>query len=269
MPTLIDTHAHLEMPDFSGDLDAVLERARQAGVRQIITIGTDLNTSRRAVELAHRYPMVFAAVGVHPHDAKTVSDETIAGLADLAQSEQVVAFGETGLDYYRDRSPRAAQREAFIRHLDLAESIGLPIIIHCRDAHADLLAILREHAAAGCRGVCHCFSGSEADAKAFLDLGLHVSFTGTITFPNASAVRAVVKAVPLDRTMVETDCPYLSPQPRRGRRNEPAHVTFIAEQIARLHGVSLDAVAEATTSAAQRLFALPDLADNEGAGSPP
>lgn len=254
---LIDTHAHLDLPDFSVDLEAVLARALEAEVGNIISVGTDLPSSRRNADLAARHAMIFAAVGLHPHDAAAMSPALLDDLAALARREKVVAVGEIGLDYYRDRSPRPAQRAAFCALLGLAAQLDLPVIVHCRDAHADALAILRECTGPALRGVMHCFSGGPADAEAVLGLGLHVSFTGTVTFPNAARTREVAKVVPLDRTMVETDCPYLSPQARRGRRNEPANVALVAQAIAAVHGADVDQVARATTAAAQALFALP------------
>jgi TatD DNase family protein len=252
---LIDTHAHLDLPDFARDLPAVLDRAVSAGVRRIITVGTDLASSRRAVDLAAQFPMLFATVGVHPHDAARMPAEALDELADLARRPKVVAIGEIGLDYYRDLSPRPAQRAVFAAQLDLARRLDLPVVIHCREAHAEVRAILGEQAIAR-RGVMHCFSGSPDDARAALDLGLHISFTGTITFPKAARTREVAKVVPLNRTMVETDCPYMAPEPRRGRRNEPAWVKYVAAALAAAHGVAPDAIAAATTAAARDLFAL-------------
>ena len=260
MPALIDTHAHLEMPDFSVDLEAVLDRARRAGVRQIITIGTDLASSRQAVELAARFPMVFAAVGVHPHDVARMPPTALDELAALARRDKVVAVGEIGLDYYRDLSPRPLQRQAFVAQLGLARRLDLPVVLHCREAHADLLTVLRENCTrySFLRGVMHCFSGSDADARAVLDLGLHVSFTGVITFPKAVRTREVAKVAPLERTMVETDCPYMAPQSHRGRRNEPAYVADVADQLAAVHKVDLEMVAATTTETARHLFSLPE-----------
>ena len=264
-PVLVDTHAHLQMPDFAADLEEVLGRARSAGVAWILTVGTDLASSRRAVELARRHPMLRAAVGVHPHEAASVGPETLAELECLARGEGVAAVGETGLDYYRDLSPRRLQREAFLEHLDLARRCDLPVVIHCREAYDDLPALVREAAPAGLKGVCHCFSGDRRAAETLIGMGLCISFTGTITFPNARRLREVVRAVPLERTLVETDCPYLAPQARRGRRNEPANVRMVAAEVARIHGVTLEAVAAATTAAAEALFAPSGSADIQGA----
>jgi len=256
MPDLIDTHAHLDMPEFGRDLAAVLDRARAAGVRRIITVGADLPSSRRAVALTAEHADLSATVGVHPHDARTLSDAVLEELARLADHGHVVAVGEIGLDYHYDNSPRPAQRDAFAAQLRLAKRLDLPVVVHCREAHGDALAILREHAGAGLRGVVHCFSGSPADAEALLELGLHISFTGIVTFPKAAGAREVVKVVPLERTMVETDCPYLAPQPRRGKRNEPAYVVHVAEQIAALKGLDIDEVARVTTAVAHDLFGI-------------
>ena len=255
MLTLIDSHAHLDFPQFDADRDAVLGRAREAGIVQVVNPGADLKSSHRAVALAERYAEIFAAVGVHPHDALTLTDETLSTLAQLADSPYVVAIGEIGLDYYRDLSPREQQRRAFSQQLALARSLELPVIVHVRDAHEDAMRIL-EREATGMRGVLHCFSGDLDVARRAIALGWYISVAGPLTYPNAKRLRGVVSHLPVERLLVETDCPYLSPQPRRGKRNEPAHVRWVAEQLAETLGVPLDRVAEITSGNTRELFGL-------------
>lgn len=266
MLRLVDSHAHVDFRQFDADRDAVLRRAREAGVVQIVNPGADLESSRRAVALAERYDEIFAAVGVHPHDAVTLTDEALAALAQLADSPHVVAIGEIGLDYYRDLSPREQQRQAFSQQLALARRLGLPVIVHIRDAHEDAMRIL-EREAAGMRGVLHCFSGDLGVAQRAIALGWYISVAGPLTYPNAHRLRGVVSQLPLERLLVETDCPYLSPQPRRGKRNEPAHVSWVAEQLAECLGLPLERVAEVTTSNTRELFDLPLVAEKTSADS--
>lgn len=254
---LIDSHAHLDSTDFDEDRDEVIKRAKLAGVVAVVNVGTDLATSRRALELAERCPEVFAGVGIHPHEADNVTDRTWAELEELAERPGVVAVGETGLDYYRDLSSRDRQRGLFERHLNLARRKNLPISVHCRDAHEDTLSILRQAAADGeLRGVMHCFSGTDRMAGVCMELGLFISFAGTVTFPNARKLQSVCQSVPIERILIETDAPYLAPQDRRGKRNESAFVRFTAARIAELKGLSIDDVARVTTLNANRLFKL-------------
>lgn len=254
---LIDTHAHLDNRQFSEDLEQVLERAQATGVSQILTVGCDLASSRASIELARRFPQLYAAVGIHPHDAPQAD---AAGLAELrrllADEPKVVAVGEIGLDYYRDRSPRPVQAQAFRDQLALARDVGRPVIIHDRDAHDDVLQMLRESGARDVGGVLHCFSGDLEMAKAVLDLGFYLSFPGTITYPNNSAGREVVQGVPIESILIETDCPYLAPQAYRGRRNEPAYVQHTAAMIAEIKGLTPTDVARITTLNAWQLFGL-------------
>ena len=254
---LIDTHAHLDHSQFAEDLDQVLQRAEAAGVSQILTVGCDLVSSRASIALARRYPQLYAAVGIHPHDAPQAD---AAGLAELrrllADNPKVVAVGEIGLDYYRDRSPRPLQLQAFRDQLALAREVGLPVIVHDRDAHADVLQILQDSAAREVGGVLHCFSGDLEMAKAVLDLGFYLSFPGTITYPGNAAGREVVKGVPIESILIETDCPYLAPQNYRGRRNEPAYVRHTAAMIAEIKGLTQEDVARITTLNAWQLFGL-------------
>ena len=253
---LIDTHAHLDDQKFAGDLNEVLERATEADVRHIITVGTDLENSRTAVALADKYPMVSASVGVHPHDADTADDAALAALRELAAQAKVVAIGETGLDYYRDLSPRPMQQQAFRRQIDLALKCGLPLIVHTRDASEDCLSILESCRDSGLRGVAHCFSADVSVLARFLALGFHISFTGNVTYPKNQALKEVARRVPPDRLMVETDCPYMAPQPVRGKRNEPAYVRYTLHELAGLLGVAGPDLAEITSRNARELFGI-------------
>ncbi len=256
---LADTHAHLDDEAFAGDRGAVVARAAAAGVALIVTVGTDLASSRQAVSLAERFAGVYAAVGVHPHDAASLDEATLAALAELARRPRVVAVGETGLDFYRNRAPAAAQRQALRAQLALARQLGLPVIVHDREAHEEILQTLREWARghADARGVLHAFSGDEAMAREVGMLGFSVSLAGPVTFAKASRLHQLAATLPLDRLVLETDCPYLTPEPLRGRRNEPAYVRLVAERVAALRGLSPAEVARATTANARRLFALP------------
>lgn len=248
----VDTHCHLDDPAYDADRDAVLTQATAAGVEAFITIGTDLATSRRAVELAKARPNISAAVGIHPHEAVRWTASAGAELAALAHDPAVVAIGEVGLDYSQDLAPRAAQQAAFRQALGLARDRQLPVIIHCREAWDDCFAILREMGSR--RGVLHCFTGSEAHAAATLDLGLTLSFAGNLTFKNAAPLRAVAQRVPIERVVLETDAPYLAPQLHRGRRNEPAFLVETAQVLAQLKGLSVDDIARITTLNAHALF---------------
>lgn len=252
---LFDTHAHLHFPDLAADLEAVLDRARGAGVSAIVTVGTDRDTNPAAVQLAEKLPGVYAAVGIHPHDAAEARDadfDAIRALAD--RSTKVVALGEMGLDFFRNLSPRDVQARVFRRQLALARELGKPVIVHCRDAHEETLAVLAEERVGEVGGVMHCFSADVPVAKRCLDLGLLISLAGPVTYKNARALPEVARLVPEDRLVVETDCPYLPPEPHRGRRNEPAYVRLTAARIAELRGVDPEALASAMTRNAARLF---------------
>ena len=254
---LFDTHAHLHFPEFGSDLDAVLDRARAAGVVGMVTIGTDRETNRAAVALAERWPDVHATVGIHPHDAAEATEDDFAAMEALARSSaKVVAFGEMGLDFFRSLSPRDAQERVFRRQLDLARRLGKPAVVHCRDAHPETLAILAEESVGEMGGVMHCFSGDLEVAKRCLDLGLMISLAGPVTYKNARALPDVARFVPGDRLVVETDCPFLPPSPHRGQRNEPAYVAITAARVAELRGTTRDALGETTTRNAERLFKL-------------
>jgi len=255
---LIDSHAHLDMPDFADDLPSVLSRAREAGVEQIVTVGIDLESSCAATELAGRHPFLFATVGCHPHNADRLNPEDLDRMAELASSEpKVVAWGEIGLDYFRNRSARENQIRAFERQLEIASGLDLPVVIHDREAHDDVLACLEAMGSERPGGVIHCFSGDPALARTFLDMGFFLSLPGTVTFPKAETTREVARTVPLDRLLVETDAPFLAPVPRRGRRNEPALVVHTAREIARLRDEPFEEVARHTSTAARRVFGLP------------
>jgi len=251
---LIDSHAHLNDPDFESDLGQVIQRAQAAGVTGIINIGYDLPSSRRAVELAAEYDWMYAVAGVHPHYARKVTPEMMAELEQLAHAQQIVAIGETGLDYYYDNSPRQIQQQVFHAHLQLAKKYDLPVVVHSRDATQDTLSIIKEHP--GNRYLMHCYSQSLETAKLYLDLGCYISFAGPVTFKNAHKLRQVAAAVPLDRLLIETDCPYLAPVPHRGQRNEPAWVKHVAEKLAELHNVPVEELIAATTANTQAFFAI-------------
>ena len=255
---LIDTHVHLDDPRYDSDREAMFQRAQEAGIEKFVTIGCDLSTSYSAVKLATERPNVYATVGVHPHEVKRIEPNWYAELGQLAQQPKVVAFGEIGLDYHYDHSPREVQRQRFREQIGLAHSLKLPLVIHTREAQDDTLTILREEHADAVGGVFHCFSEDLSFAKQALDLGFHLSFSGIITFRNASPIHEVIRIVPDDRLLIETDAPYLTPMPFRGKRNESAYVTYVAEQIAKIkYGDSptgLTRVAELTTDNARRLF---------------
>jgi TatD DNase family protein len=264
---LFDTHAHLHDPAFDADRAAVIARARAAGVTGFLTIGTDEATSVAAVALAAAEPDVYAAVGIHPHDAGTASPAALERIAALARAPRVVAIGEIGLDYYRDLSPRAAQREALVAQLRVARAVGKPVLLHCREAHADLLDVCEAEGVAAVGGILHCFSGDLEVARRGQSLGLLISIAGPVTYPSARRLAEVVRALPLDRLVVETDCPYLPPQPWRGQRNEPAYLPTTAARVAELLGLPIATVAAATSANAARLLALPP--PRPGPAAPP
>jgi TatD DNase family protein len=255
---LIDTHTHLDDARYDGDRDAMIARARAAGVETFITIGCDLTTSRAAVALAEQYPFVYASVGVHPHEVKHIADAWYDELRRLGAHRKVVAYGEIGLDYHYNNSPPNEQRHRFREQVSLARELKLPIVIHTREAQDDTIAILKEEKASEVGGVFHCFSGDAWLAKDALDLGFYLSFSGILTFQNATMLREIAKTVPMDRLLIETDCPYLTPLPHRGKRNEPAYVKFVAERLAELKSVEVPLSAEdigrITTDNACRLF---------------
>jgi TatD DNase family protein len=255
---LIDSHAHLDDPRLRGDWDGVLSRARDAGVVQMLAIGTTAADSVEVVELARSHRGIFAAVGIHPNDAAEATEADWTAIVDLAARPAVVAIGETGLDRYWDRTPFDVQQEWFGRHLELAHRLDRAVVIHSRDCNRDLIDQLKAQGRP-IRGVQHSFTGTWGDARAFLDLGLHLSFAGMLTYTNKAldALRDVAARVPLDRILVETDSPYLSPHPFRGRTNEPARVAVTARRLAEIRGLAPEDVATITTDTARRLFRLP------------
>ena len=253
---LIDTHAHLDIPPLGGQEEEIVSRARDAGVTQIITVGVDLESSEKAVELASRFHNVYASIGVHPHDAKRVGDPEYDRLIDLSAHEKVVAWGEIGLDYAKNYSPPSVQKRCFVRQLHMALELGLPVIVHDRDAHDDVLEILEGEVKGKIRGVVHCFSGDKGIARRVLDLGFMISVTGVVTFPKADQLKEVVRYVPLERMFLETDSPYLTPVPYRGKPNEPARVFYVAKEVAGLKGVSIEEVARCTSKNARDFFNL-------------
>ena len=252
---LIDSHAHIYYRDYTGDFDEMLKRAEDAGVGAVLVVGTDIESSRESVELAEKYQQLYAAVGIHPHDAGRITDKCYEIIRTLAQaSPKVVAIGEIGLDFYRDRSPRDLQERAFKNFLKMAAELDKPVIIHDRDAHERIMAILREESVR--RGVLHCFSGDAAMAAEVIRMGFYISIPGTITYPSNDQLRDVVRSVSIDRILLETDCPYLTPVPYRGKRNEPAFTGIVAEKLAEVKELTLEDVARITTKNARDLFGI-------------
>ncbi len=248
-----DTHAHLDDERYRRDFAEVLARAKGSGIRRILNPGYDLESSRRAVALAREYPFIWAAVGIHPHDAGGAGQATWDELVSLAQEEKVVAWGEIGLDYYRDLSPRSVQQQAFVHQIELANAAGLPIIIHNREAHQDILRLLKQHRPEhGC--VFHVYSGSWEMAKELLNLGFYLSFGGPLTYKNARQTLEVAQGIPLDRFLVETDSPYLTPEPYRGLRNEPARVLEVVKRLAEIKGLEVSEVASLSMENGEALF---------------
>ncbi|MCG8605485.1 TatD family hydrolase [bacterium] len=254
---LIDTHAHLYFDWFDQDRDEVIARAQTADVKKIINIAIDLKSSRKCIELTEEYDGLFATVGIHPNDSTQLSDKALEELAELCRHPKVVAIGEIGLDLYRERSPREIQFEAFRQQIRLAKKCGLPIVIHNREAGQSILEILQSEGSNGLTGVFHCFSEDKAIAQQVIEMGYYISFTGNLTFKK-SKLPEIARNVPLQRILLETDSPFLSPEPKRGRRNEPVHVCHIAEKLAEIHGTSLEEIGEITSRTAIRLFGLGD-----------
>ena len=254
---LVDTHTHVDARQFASDREAVIAAAFEAGIGMLVDPGCDLPSSRAAVELAAAHPgQVFAAVGIHPHDASTYTDEALAEVRALAGKPGVVAIGETGLDYFRMLSPREQQLHSLERQVALARELDLPIILHNRDSHADLMSLLREHAQ-GLRGVFHCFSGDRQMAEDCLSFpGFYLSFAGPLTYRANTALAEVASWAPLERVLIETDSPYLTPHPFRGRRNEPKQVALVAAKLAELRNLPLEQIADLTTNNARALFGL-------------
>jgi len=256
---IIDSHCHIDFETFDEDREAVLTNAGEVGVRRLINPSIDLETSRRVVDLAQQHPNIYAAVGFHPYDAPKVNDDTLAALTEMAKASKVVAVGEIGLDYYRDRAPKSEQIRAFEAQLSLAKSLDLPVIIHQREAASDTMAILRQWGASGHHPglVLRAFSGDEAMVEEAVWLGFYMGIGGPITFKNAKRFPDIVQTMPLDHILIETDAPFLSPHPYRGKRNEPARVVLVAEKLAQLFGLELTALVEQVTANTERLFRLP------------
>jgi TatD DNase family protein len=260
---LVDTHCHLDFYDFDGDREAVLDRAWEAGVVRILVPGIDLPSSNKALNLARANQRVFAAVGVHPNEAKSWERDTIKALRELASGEKAIAIGEIGLDYYRERAPKETQKQIFLAQLELASELEVPVIIHNRQASEDIIGIitdwmkdisLSKSTLQHRPGVLHSFSDSLETARRAVELGFFIGFTGPITFKKADDLRQVVAAIPLDKILIETDSPFLAPQPKRGSRNEPAYVHYIAEKLAEIHQLPIDEISAQVKSNADKLF---------------
>lgn len=251
---LIDSHAHLDDNRFDKDRDKLIKSLKDDGVDMIINIGADLQSSIKSVSLAEEYDNIYAAIGIHPHSAKEMDDSTIEVLKSFTNREKVVAIGEIGLDYHYDNSPRDVQRKRFKEQLDLAKEVDLPVVIHSRDADQETFDILKEAQNGTLEGVIHCYSGSVEMAKEYIKLGFYISLAGPVTFKNARVSREVAKAIPLDKLLVETDSPYLTPEPNRGKRNEPMYVRYVAARIAETKGVAFEEVATKAAANTKKLF---------------
>lgn len=269
---LIDSHCHLDFPEFAGDRDAVIRRARQAGVRLMLTISTKITEAEKIIALADGYEDLVCSIGIHPHEAGREPETSAEQLAETSRHPKVVGIGETGLDYYYEHSPRAAQKKNFQAHIAASRMTGLPLIVHARDADGDTADILEQEAALGAfPGLIHCFTAGPELARRALDIGMYISFSGIATFKNAADIRGVAKTVPLDRILVETDAPFLAPAPHRGKRNEPGFVRHTAEVIADVKGISYQDFIEASGSNFFNLFskAAPPAAPQPAPGGAP
>ncbi|WP_404469287.1 TatD family hydrolase [Sutcliffiella horikoshii] len=253
---LFDTHVHLNADQYEEDLQEVIDRAQAEKVTNMVVVGFDRKTITRAMELVEKYDFLYAAVGWHPVDAIDMTEEDLAWIEDLASHEKVVAIGEMGLDYHWDKSPKEIQKEVFRKQIQLAKKVKLPIVIHNRDATADVVQILKEEDAKEVGGIMHCFTGSLEVAKECMEMNFYISFGGPVTFKNAKKPKEVVKEIPMEKLLIETDCPYLTPHPYRGKRNEPGYVRLVAEQIAELKELTIEEVAEKTTANAKKLFGI-------------
>jgi len=251
---LIDSHAHLEIGDFDNDMDDVVERARQTGIDLIVTVGTNLSDCKKAVDLTRRYEAVYAAVGIHPHEVKDITPTTYDDLRKLTKMQKVVAYGEIGLDFFRNLSPRDIQLRRFAEQLELAADLELPIIIHDREAHSETLELLKTWK--GRRGIIHCFSGDCRMAEKCLDMGFYISIPGPVTYKKSEILQDVVRFVPITSLLLETDAPYLTPEPNRGKRNEPAFVIHTAKKVAEIKELPLDTVAFITSQNAKDVFGI-------------
>ncbi len=252
----IDSHAHLDDERFDADREELINSLYENRVETVLNPGADLNTSKSAVALADKYPFIYAAVGCHPHDSKYMNDDTMNIFRELAKDKKVIGIGEIGLDYYYDNSDRETQKKWFREQIRLAKELDLPYIVHDRDDHEDVFRIMKEEHYSGTRGILHCYSSSVEMAKEFVRLGFYISLGGPVTFKKARTPKLVAKEVPIDRLLIETDCPYLTPEPFRGKRNEPKYVRYVAEEIARIREVDVNEIAEVTKLNFKRLFNL-------------
>ncbi|MFP3669309.1 MULTISPECIES: TatD family hydrolase [Priestia] len=255
---LFDTHVHLNAEQYEDDLQEVINRALEKGVQNMVVVGFDEPTIKKAIQIAETYDFIYASVGWHPVDAIDMTDEHLAWIEELAQHPKVVALGEMGLDYHWDKSPKEVQKDVFRRQIRLARKVKLPIIIHNRDATEDVVTILKEEHVEEVGGIMHCFTGSIEVAKQCMDMNMYISFGGPVTFKNAKKPKEVAAELPLDKLLIETDCPYLTPHPFRGKRNEPGYVSYVAEQIAELKGITYEELADITTANAKKLFGIND-----------
>jgi TatD DNase family protein len=250
---LNDSHAHLEMLE---GVPEVIQRAGEAGLEKIVAVSSDLTSSEKTVDIAENFPIVFAAVGIHPHEASTMNDQMLSKIEKLARErKKVVAIGETGLDYHYMHSPRAVQVSSFVKQIELANRLALPLVVHVRDAHDDVIKILEEMGNK-LKAVIHCFTGNYETAIKYIEMGCYISFSGIITFKNAEEIREAATKIPIEKMLIETDSPYLAPVPYRGKKNEPAHVKSVAQKIAELRGISFEEIEQKTTANAKNLFRL-------------
>ncbi|GKU85031.1 TatD family hydrolase [Niallia sp. NCCP-28] len=253
---LFDTHTHLNAEQFEDDLEATIQRALDAGMEKMIVVGFDRPTIEKAMELIDKYSFLYASIGWHPVDAVDMTEEDLVWIEELAKHPKVVALGEMGLDYHWDKSPKDIQKQVFRKQIQLAKKVKLPIIIHNREATADIVEILREEEAKEVGGIMHCYGGSVETAKECIEMNFYISLGGTVTFKNAKKPKEVAASIPLEKLLIETDCPYLAPTPYRGKRNEPSYVQLVAEEIAEIKGISYEEVAKKTTENAKKLFGI-------------
>ncbi len=253
---IIDSHSHLEMEDFERDLEEVIQRAHASGVGYIFTVGTEKKDWEKALKIAHSHPSIYAVIGVHPHNAKEIDDQTYTILKNLCRDEKVRAYGEIGLDFYRNHSPRDVQLKRFREQIGLAREMKLPVVIHDREAHQETLEVLKSEEARECGGIIHCFSGDFEMAKVCIGMGFYISIPGSVTYRNAERFRDIVKKIPLESLLVETDAPFLTPEPFRGKRNEPGYVRYTVQKVAEIKRIPFEGVAEVTTRNALRVYGL-------------
>lgn len=251
-----DTHAHLNAEQYNDDLREVIDRALAKGVSRIVVVGFDRPTIEKAMELVEKYDFIYASIGWHPVDAIDMTDEDLLWIEELSSHPKVVALGEMGLDYYWDKSPKDVQKQVFRKQIQLAKKVKLPIVIHNRDATADIVEVLKEEGAEEVGGIMHCFSGSPETAQECVKMNFYISLGGPVTFKNAKKPKEVAEAIPLEKLLIETDCPYLAPHPFRGKRNEPSYVKLVAEQIAEIKNISVEEVAKVTTENAKKIFGM-------------